>query len=127
MRILILLAALAIAAPALADSVADEADFRFRRAAALYRAGRIEEALGEFLASNRLVKNHNVAFNIARSFEQLKRVNEAYRWYVEILAEPGLSDEDRNAVGEALKRLGNSLALVRVESEPQGATVYIDR
>jgi outer membrane receptor protein involved in Fe transport len=107
--------------------VADEADFRFRRAATLYREGRLEEALGEFLASNRLVKNHNVAFNIARCFEQLKRFNEAYRWYNEILAEPGLPEEDRKAILAALARLGNSLALVRIESEPEGASVYIDR
>jgi len=126
-RVLLLLAVLLLGAAARADSVADEADFRFRRAATLYREGRIEDALGEFLASNRLVHNRNVAFNIARCFEELRRWNEAYRWYLEILAEPDLPQSDRDAVNAALQRLGNSLALVRVESEPPGATVYIDR
>ena len=121
------LLALLAAAPARADSVADEADFRFRRAASLYREGKIEDALGEFLASNRLVRNHNVAFNIARCFEQLKRYNEAYRWYLEILGEKDLPADDRRAVEAALGRLGNALALVRIESTPEGATVYVDR
>ena len=128
-RTLLLILALALLAglPARADSVADEADFRFRRAASLYREGKIEDALGEFLASNRLVQNHNVAFNIARCFEQLKRFNEAYRWYIEILGEKDLPADDRRAVEAALGRLGNSLALVRIESTPPGATIYIDR
>ncbi len=72
----LLLAALLLAAPARADSLADEADFRFRRAATLHREGRIEDALGEFLASNRLVRNRNVIFNIARCFEQLEPFGE---------------------------------------------------
>ena len=121
--VLVLLGALA----ARADSLADEADFRFRRAAALYREGRVEDALGEFLASNRLVKNRNVAFNIARCFEQLKRPNEAYRWYTEILGESDLPQSDRDAVSAAILRLGPSLALLRVETEPPGATVFVDR
>ena len=122
----LLLAAL-LSLPVLADSNADEADFRFRRGAKLYGEGKTEEALSEFLASNRLVANRNVAFNIARCFEQLKRYNEAYRWYVEMLGQRDLPPDDRKAVEAAIGRLGNSLALVRIESDPPGATVYIDR
>ena len=48
-----LAALLAAAAAVRADSVADEADFRFHRAANLYRQGKVEDALSEFLASNR--------------------------------------------------------------------------
>ena len=68
-------------------------DGSFRRGATLYREGKLEEALGEFLASNRLVPNRNVAFNIAKVFEQLKRFNEAYRWYTDILAQPEAAPE----------------------------------
>ena len=124
---LLVLAALALPFAARADSIADEADHRFRRGAALYREGRVDEALGEFLASNRLVHNRNVLFNIARSFEQLRRPNEAHRWYTEILAEPELKSDDRAAVESALQRLEPSLALLRVETVPDGATLYIDR
>ena len=79
----LLLVALAVRADS-GSILADEADFRFHRAARLYGQGKVEEALGEFLASNRLVQNRNVAFNFARFVEQLKGYNEAYRWYVEI-------------------------------------------
>jgi outer membrane receptor protein involved in Fe transport len=126
-RSLLALAAASLAASAaLADSLADEADFRFRRGAALYRKGQVDEALGEFLASNRLVKNRNVAFNIARCFEQLKLFNEAYRRYVELLGED-LPAPDRASVQSALQRLRPQLALVQVDTEPPGATVYLDR
>src|SRR5436190_19314209 len=92
-----------------ADSIADEADFRFHRAANLYREGKVEEALSEFLASNRLVRNRNVIFNIARSFEQMKRYNEAYRWYGEIWNDE-MPEADRRDLQEAVKRLRPSLA-----------------
>src|SRR5438067_5583376 len=110
-----------------ADSLADEADFRFRRGAALVARGKIEEGLGEFLASNRLVHNRNVAFNIARCFEALKKPNEAYRWYTDILADASTAASDRQAVAEAVQRLRPSLALLRVETDPPGAAVYVDR
>lgn len=127
MRVLFLLVALVVSARAAqADSIADEADFRFHRAGNLYRQGKVEEALSEFLASNRLVRNRNVIFNIARSFEELKRHNEAYRWYVEILGDE-MPDADRQDLYDALKRLRPSLALLQVESTPPGATVYVDR
>ena len=99
-----LLALLLCAPVARADSIADEADFRFKRAARLYRERRIEEALGEFLASNRLVRNRNVIYNIARCFEALEHYNEAYRWYTEILHDE-MPEGDRKDLTDALKRL----------------------
>ena len=132
-RFLILLGVLVAFAPALhADSTADEADFRFHRGAHLYREGKIEEALGEFLASNRLVRNRNVLFNIARCFEDLHRYNEAFRFYVEkenADADAGVppTGADRSQLEQALARLRPSLALLQIDSTPPGATVYLDR
>lgn len=127
-----LLAALVLASllplhPARGDSLADEADYRFRRGTAAFRAGRVDDALGEFLFSNRLVRNKNVLFDIARCYELLKQPNEAYRWYAEILAEPGLPEAERDAVQASLQRLAPSLALARISSSPPGATVYVGR
>ena len=116
----------AAASAARADSIADESDFRFHRAANLYREGKVEEALSEFLASNRLVRNRNVIFNIARCFEQLQHFNEAYRWYNEIWNDE-MPEADRRDLQDALKRLRPSLALLQVESDPPGATVFVDR
>ncbi len=44
------------------------------------------DALQHFLQSNRLVPNKNVVFNIARTFEQLKRFADAHRYYIDALA-----------------------------------------
>ena len=120
-------AVLAAGFAARADSVADEADFHFHRGAQLIQRGKVEEALGEFFFSNRLVHNRNVVFNIARSFELLKRYNEAYRWYSDILSEENVPAADRKAVETAIRHLEPSLALLRIESDPAGATLYIDR
>ena len=119
-------AAVLCAAGAQGDSLADEADFRFRRGVKLYQQGRIEDALSEFLASNRLVRNRNVISDVARCFERLGRVNEAYRWYSEILGDV-MPDADRRELETAILRLRPRLALVRIESDPPGATVYLDR
>lgn len=116
-----------VAAPlARADDLADEAEFRFRRGAELYAKRDYQGALSEFFTSNRLVHNRNVVFNIARTLEQLGRVEEAYRYYASMLDEP-LPDADKRDVEASLRRLSSKVALVRVESDPPGANIYIDR
>lgn len=112
--------------PVRADSGADEADVRFQRGTALYKAGRFDEALVEFFASNRLAANRNVVFNIARSYEALRKYEQAYRYYAEYIAsesDPG----ERTAAQRRLKELAPQVALLRIESTPPGATVYLDR
>ena len=52
-----------------AADVADEAQFHFVRGNQFYRQAQFDEALSEFYASNRLVPNRNVQFNIARCLE----------------------------------------------------------
>ena len=124
--LLLVLVALTLAPAARADDLADEAEFRFRRGAELYAKRDYEAALGEFFASNRLVHNHNVVFNIARTLELLNRVEEAYRWYAGMLDEP-LSPTDKHEVEVSLQRLSAKVALVRVESDPPGANIFVDR
>lgn len=114
------------ARPALADDNADEAEFRFRRGAELYARRDYAGALSEFFTSNRLVHNRNVVFNIARTLEQLGRVEEAYRDYA-ALGEEELPPADRREVEASLRRLAARVALVRVESEPTGATIFVER
>jgi outer membrane receptor for ferrienterochelin and colicins len=109
-----------------ADSSADEADARFQRGNQLFRAGHYDEALVEFFTSNRLAHNRNVIFNIARSYEALGRYEEAYRYYAEYIAEESNKDE-RAAAQKRLKEIEPRVALLRIESEPSGATVYLER
>lgn len=109
-----------------ADDLADEADLQFNLGADRYEAGDFKGALEHFLVSNRLVPNKNVVFNIARTYEQLKRGPDAYRYYMLALEEE-TNPAARKRVEEALVRIAPSVAVLKVETEPPGATVYLDR
>lgn len=119
---------MAWAAPpsARADDVADEADTQFRLGTVEYQAQNFELALSHFLASNRLARNKNVLFNIARCYEQLQRFPEAHRYYSRALE----NETDRAAVAslrQALERIADRVALLAVVTDPPGARVYLDR
>ena len=112
--------------PARADNLADEAELEFELGAERYKAGDFRGALEHFLASNRLVPNRNVVFNIARTYEQLKQSADAYRYFSQALE--GETDEPTRArINEALTRTLPQVAVVHIESDPPGATVYVGR
>lgn len=121
------LASSAVFAPdARADDTADEADLQFNLGADRYEAGDYRGALEHFLVSNRLVPNKNVLFNIARSYEQLKRAPDAYRYY--LLALDGEKDPAaRKRIEDAVARITPLVAVLAVETDPPGATIYLDR
>jgi outer membrane receptor protein involved in Fe transport len=121
------LATIGLAAPAAhADGVADEAELQFQRGAEAYRKADFTGALEHFLASNRLVRNRNVMFNIARAYEQLSRFADAYRYYVDAL--DGEDDAaTRKTVEGAIARITPMVAVIAVTTTPPGATVYIGR
>jgi outer membrane receptor for ferrienterochelin and colicin len=121
-----LLCSLLVVGSARADDVADEADLQFQLGAERYEAGDFKGALEHFLASNRLVANKNVLFNIARTYEQLKRAPDAYRYYV-LALEGETQPQARKRVEDALARITPNVAILKVETEPPGATVYLDR
>ncbi len=110
-----------------ADNTADEADLRFSRGIAAYKARHFEEALAEFFLSNRLVRNNNVILNIARCYEQLGQGDEAYRYYAEYLEGAPEGAPGIRIATEGIQRLTERVALVRIESEPQGANIFIGR
>ncbi|HVU02987.1 MAG TPA: TonB-dependent receptor [Polyangiaceae bacterium] len=117
-----------LAAPrvALADDVADEADLAFRIGAERYAQGDFKGALEHFLASNRLAPNQNVVFNVAKTYEKLERYPEAFRYYSAALA--GETDAGaRERIGQALEQIRPHVAVLAVETEPPGATLYVDR
>ena len=122
-----------LAAPAAAQRARDsrldlsaEADLHFELGVEQQRAGNCQGALEHYLLSNRLAYNKNVVFNIARCFEDLDRFDQAYRYYSDYLGEE-LSASDRQAAEEALGRIRRRVALIRIESNPDGADVYINR
>ncbi len=117
---------LGFAPPAAADDLADEADLKFRLGAEAYQRGDYRAALEEFLASNRLVPNRNVAYNIARCYEQLKQFPEAFRYYsVALVAE---ADEGARArIERSLAAIRKFIAVLEIETSPPGATIFIQR
>ncbi len=109
-----------------ADDVADEADHLFTLGAERYQEKDYKTALQHFLASNRLVRNRNVIFNIARTYEHLKLFPDAFRYYQRSLeGEPDSAASARTR--EALQRIGSSVAILKIESDPPGALVYLNR
>ena len=109
-----------------ADDLADEAELHFQLAADAWSKEDFRGALEHFLTSNRLVPNRNVVFNIARCYEQLKLLPEAYRSYTRAL-EGETKADSRKAIEEALGRVRKQVSVVHVKSNPPGATVYLDR
>lgn len=109
-----------------ADDLADEADLHFELGAERYRSRDFRGALEHFLASNRLVPNRNVLFNIARSYEQLQRYADAHRTY-SLAMEGETNREALTTLQAALARIAPYVAVLRVNTEPAGATLYIDR
>ncbi len=110
-----------------ADGVADEADLQFSIGAEAYSKGDFTGALQHFLASNRLVPNRNVMFNIARAYEQLGRFPDAYRYYVDAQRGESSDTKLKSDVVAALARIGPRVAVISVDTTPPGATVFIDR
>jgi outer membrane receptor protein involved in Fe transport len=120
------LVATLFAAVARADDLAAEADLHFQIGAERYQSGDYRGALEHFLASNRLVPNRNVAFNIGRTYERLGQFPDAYRTYAQALdAEPDPGARAR--IEAALSNIAPRVAVLRIVSEPPGATVYVDR
>ncbi|MEO7731099.1 MAG: TonB-dependent receptor [Kofleriaceae bacterium] len=117
----------ALAAPAGADGVADEADLQFTVGAEAYGKGEFTAALEHFLASNRLVSNRNVMFDIARAYEQLGRFPDAYRYYLDASHGEGNDGKLQRDVTAALARIGPRVAVLSIETSPSGATVFLDR
>src|SRR5436853_254823 len=87
--------------------------------------GRRSAALEHFLASNRLVPNRNVVFDIAETYAQLKDFPDAYRYYVQAL-EAETDPAERARIEKSLQKVAHTVAVLRVRTNPPGATLYID-
>lgn len=117
---------LGISSLARGDDLADEADLRFQLGAEAYQRGDFKDALQHFMASNRLVPNKNVLFNIAKTYEQLRSFPEAYRYYT--LSLDGEKEPAARArIEKALTELGKNVAVLDIRTTPPGATLYVNR
>jgi outer membrane cobalamin receptor len=124
--VLLVTAWVTVATDGRADDLADEADLQFQLGAARYQQADYQGALEHFLASNRLVPNRNVGFNIARCYEQLKQYPAAFRYYTQAL-EGEQDAQARARVESALDKIKPHVAVLKILTDPPGATIYIDR
>lgn len=108
------------------NDLAAEAELHFQLATKAYGRRDYSSALEHLLRSNRLAPNPSVVYNIARTYERLGDLNEAWRYYAlyaERFPEGSRVDEARASL-EALK---GEVALVQIVTDPPGAEVFIDR
>jgi outer membrane receptor for ferrienterochelin and colicins len=123
----VLLATVFLSPPRVRADAASEAALHNRLASELYQQRRYEEALQHFLASNRLVPNPNIVFNIAQTYGVLRRDADAFNWYETYLAFDGLDtaalERGRGAQAVHARRVG----VMEVVTTPAGAALFVDR
>ena len=124
--VLLLTCALLAAPPAQAGDLAEEAQVQFELGAARYRAHDFLGALAHFLASNRLAPNQSVLFNAGRCYEQLGRHPDAYGAYARAL-ELESDPQRKKLLEESVARVSPGVALLDVQTDPPGATLYLER
>lgn len=123
---LLVVAVLLTPTAARADAAA-QARFHDEQARIHYQKGRFEEAIREFYQSLQLAPNPRITFNIALCFEQLDRPADAFMLFSEYVASSEPSEQRQAYAKQAITGLLPSIARLEVESEPPGATIYVDR
>jgi len=103
-----------------------EARGRFERGIAMFERGDNAAALAEFLAAYELAPRPSVLFNLAATYEALRRYPEAVDAYDRFLATPGGDRHDRARAERSLARLRPLLATLQVRTNPPGAAVTVD-
>lgn len=126
LRALVLTACLLASGTAHADPAA-QARFHDEIARSEYEKGRFQSALREFFLEQRVSPNPRIAFNIALCFQELKRDQEAFHYFSQYLASDDTDAERRGYAERTVEALKRTLALIRVESVPSGASIYVDR
>lgn len=91
------------------------------------RGNLLDEALQAYVSSLRIVRSRNALFNAAAVLEELGRQNEAFAYYTEYLAIPGLSAQERESGETRLGALRPQVAVLSIQSAPAGAQVFVDR
>jgi hypothetical protein len=111
---------------ALAD-VASEARFFDDAGRRAYDAGKYELALEAFQLVQEIAPSERMLYNIALCADLAKRGDMAFSLYNEYLRTGDADPTRRARAAERAEQLKHKLALIEVQTEPVGATVYVDR
>lgn len=127
-----------MARPCRASAQQEDAQLRFERANAhlargLRARGRARErelslALEAYLGVLQLgTRTRNVIFNTALTLAELGRREEAFNYYSEYLRAFDLTDDERAEGQRRLDAIRPHVAVLRIESDPEGAQVRVGR
>ena len=122
-------AALLLAAfGAWAEDAEQAARRQFDNGVELYEAGKLEQASVAFERAYELKPTYRIMFNIAQVENDLGHFAAALRAYTRYLAEGGdaISDQRLAQVRSEIERLNSLVGMIVVESEIEGAEVYVD-
>jgi len=90
----------------------------------LYKKGMYEEAVEYFLKAYEMDKDPSTIFNIGKCYDALYRYQDAYRYYSDYVA---TGDEEKlEEAKEAMAAIEKMPVMLKVVSDPEGATVTID-
>jgi hypothetical protein len=106
-----------------AEESADRA--RFQRAVTLFERGEHEAALAEFVALAERVPRPSVLFNLAATYEALRRFPEAAETYARYLAIAPDDAPDRRSALRGQQRVAARVGTLDVQCAPAGAIVTV--
>ena len=87
----------------------------------------LEAALDAYRRCLTIVRSRNVIYNAAVTLSLLERHVEAFNYFEEYLGHPDLEASHENEARTWQSRLGPHVAVIQIESEPNGVDVRIDR
>lgn len=94
-----------------------------------YDAGDFEQAIESFSEVHEIVPHPNVSYQLAETYEALGNYEMAIQHYRRYLDEmPDAEDRGRieRIIEEHQRRLGDELSTVRVETDPEGAEIFLE-
>jgi hypothetical protein len=123
----VLFLGITLAKTAAAGDVANEATFFDGLARRAYRNGNYDSALESFLHVLEIAPSARVLYNVALCADLAGRRDMAFSLYEEY-SKAGDPDAERRSEAERRRQqLKEKLALVQIRSDPEAATVYVDR
>ncbi len=104
----------------------EEARKHFAQGLALFDAGSMEAALPEFLQSIAVYPTRAAKKNAALCLRKLGRFDEAFDMNEELLAFPGVTEEEKQVASREITELRPLVGDLVIEGVPDGATISID-
>jgi hypothetical protein len=87
----------------------------------------LQQALGAYVDSLQIVRSRNALFNAAVVLGELGRYDESFNYLTEYLQVEGLSTQERKDALSRRDALRPDVAVLRVDTKPEGALLWIDR